>query len=314
MNKLLKRYSQDYKVRYTRNQKNKAIKAIKEDMLALGYECEEIKQSKFGLFKTIDYFFGDLKQAQYVFVVPYDTLDFKFSRKVEYYPMNGQLNTSKNMKATYLPMIFFYVLILIGVYGTTMVTSNQTILMIVNYLMLLCMAILLYMMLHGFACRHNTNRNSASIALSIALAQAIDKGKRSKVAFVFTDKNKMDYKGNKLFQEKLEENNRNPLMIILDCLGKGSETRICYLGGLRNEATRLANNFKYNDEKITLVKGDGEKLLQTGLAPFKKAMMISSGYVNEEQQLWVKDTCNGKDKEIDEARLTSILEMLKHVA
>ena len=181
---------------------------------------------------------------------------------------------------------------------------------IVSILSTVAMVVLVYMMLKGFACHYNSNRNSASIVAALEIAKQLKPGEKSKVAFVFTDKNKNAHHGAKILAEHLVQENRNPNIIFLDCLGVGNVTSIAYTPQNRKLAADLAKGFQLNDEQVDIVKMDGDKTVQTMVQYFRKAVLISSGELDEEHSLVVKNSATNKDKYVDETRIQAIIEMI----
>ncbi len=308
---LMNKYTKQYGIRFSMNQKKKFSQVLKEDMKQLGYECRGMKKYQYKIFPTTDYFFGDIKTARNLIVIPYDTLDRKFWKNVNYYPLDGYKNVNKNYKANYLPLIIFYVVILVLLYGANYLFQNNILMMnVVSIFMTIAMVLLVYMMLRGFACRYNVNKNSASIVAALELAKQLNSSEKSKVAFVFTDKNKNNHHGAKILSEELMKENRNPNIICLDCLGVGTITAIAYTAQNRKLAADLGKYFKFNQEVVDVVKMDGDKTIQTMVQHFKKAVVISSGELDEEKSLVVKNVLTTKDKTVDENRIQAIIEML----
>lgn len=307
---LLKKYSEQYGVRFSLGQKKKFLKALQADFEQLGYKTNIYQEKQYKLFPTVNYFFGDMKTAKTLIVVPYDTPERKFWKNVKYYPLDGYKNVNKNYKANYLPLIIMYVVILVLLYGANYLFQDNLLVMnIITILMSIAMLILVYMMIKGFASPYNVNRNSASIVAALEIAKQLG-SEKGKVAFVFIDKNKNMHHGAKVFAEVLEKENRNPQIICLDCLGVGSLTSIAYTQQNRKIAADLSKYFKFNNEVIDVVKMDGDKVIQTMIQHYRKGVVISSGDLDEEKSLVVSNTSTTKDKKVDEARINAIISML----
>ena len=77
----IEKYTKQFGTRFSRKQKNKFKDEIAKEFSELGYEMKEIEGRKW-LNKAKDYFFGNIKNAKTVIVVPYDTPERKIWNKV----------------------------------------------------------------------------------------------------------------------------------------------------------------------------------------------------------------------------------------
>lgn len=306
---LLEKYTTTFGCRFTRSQKKKFLSALHEDMSALGYSSEMILGKKL-VSRSNSYLFGNLKQAKTLIVVPYDTPEKKFWNKVLYFPMDGTKTASKTMMATYVPLLIVFAFVFVGVYLVQpRLTSN-----IANFSLSLVMFILtftlVYMMLHGFRNKNNFNRNSASISAVVEIARKLDKDERRKVAFLFTDKNKLHFLGADSSMKYFTENGKNPNLICFDCIANGSQTRIGYNPQNRKLAADIVKHFPQKKHTVETVKLSEDMRMQSAMSFFKKAVLISSGEVDKDGNLYVLGTGTGKDTVIDEKKLDEITEMM----
>lgn len=305
---VLKKYSETFGCRFTRSQKSKFLKALHEDMNALGYEATVIKGKK-ALTKAENYLFGNIKQVKTLIVMPYDTPERKFWHKVLYYPMDGNKTASKTMAATYVPLVVIFAFIFVAVYIVQPQTTSVVINTILSVLTFSLTIALVYMMLHGVHNKHNVNRNSATIAQAQRIATMLNKDERKRVGFLFTDKNKLRFVGAEASVNFLNEHSKNPTIIYLDCIGKGTQTRIGFNPQNRKLATEIAKS--YPDKKdIEVVKLNEEMRLQSAMSFFRKAVIISSGDVDKDGNLYVLGTGTGKDTSIDETILDKTGDMI----
>ena len=307
---LFEKYTKTYGKRFTRRQKHAFEKALNEDMLKAGYENTRIEGKHMVFFKAEDFFFGNMKRMKTVIVVPYDTPERKFWPNVLYYPLHGQKSTNKNLIATYVPLLVLYVLVIATIFVGGKYLEGSVIQIFASLSMFVLITLLLYLLLHGAANKHNVNRNSSAVVAAITLAQSLDKEERNRIAFLFTDKNKTSYLGARFADEEFARQGKNPNVICLDCIGKGDMTRIGYNPQNRRLAMDVEKHYRGVKHSIDSIKMDEAMRVQTPMSYFRKAITICSGELDEEGRLVVKNTMTSKDKTCDQAHLDMMLQML----
>ena len=307
--KLIEKYTKTYGVRFTRRQKKKFIKDLCEEFESIGYSHTMIEGKK--LFSRAEnYLFGNLKQMKTIIVAPYDTPERKFWNKVVYYPFDGNKTASKTVVATYLPIGIVFAILFLGLYGLQPLVTSIGLSALLSVFLFLLTIMLMYWMLHGFHNSKNYNRNSASIVAALEIARSLNKEEKRKIGFAFTDKNKLRFAGAESFAQDLVNQGKNPSLICLDCIAKGSEVQIGFNPQNRKLATEIA---KYHPEKkqIELVKLDDQMRLQNAMSHYKKAVVISSGELDKNGSLVVNGTGTGKDCEIDMHVLENNIKMVR---
>lgn len=300
-------YTKNVGTRFYRFQKHKFEKSLTKDMEEAGYEKTVFEGKKMLVMKAEDYFYGNLKRMKTVIVVPYDTPERKFWHKVLYFPFDGTKTMNKTFAATYMPIILLYSAILLIIYAAGKSITSPKMANMISLFMFLFIFFLVYFMLHGLANHKNVNRNSSAIVAAVQLAKQLNKDERQRVAFLFTDKNKGSYLGAKIASDRFEKEGKNPNIICLDCIGTGSVTKVSFNPGNRRFAVEVANEYK---EKIETVKVDDMMRIQTPMINFRKAIMIASGEVDENNRLYVLGTGTRKDKVADAKHIDSICDML----
>lgn len=305
---MLEKYTNTFGSRFTRAQKNKFLKELHADMGALGYTSTNIKGKKF-ITRAENYLFGNIKQVKTIVVVPYDTPEKKFWHKVVYYPMDGNKTTSKTMLATYVPLLVLFAILIFGVYFVQPQLKSSTGILVISFLMFALTMLLVYIMLHGIHNKHNANRNSATIAQVIRIATKLTKDERKKVGFLFTDKNRLRFLGAESSVNFLNKHSKNPTIICLDCLGVGTTTRIGFNPQNRKLATEIAKSYPEKNA-VSVVKLDENMRLQSAMSFFRKAVIVSSGDLDEEDNLYVMGTGTGKDTLIDDATVDKTGDMI----
>lgn len=308
-NKLLEKYTETYGTRFTKRQKKAFLKALHEDMSALGYESTLIQGKKL-LSRADNYLFGNMKQMKTVIVVPYDTPERKFWHKVIYFPFDGTKTANKTMAATYVPILIFFAVIFGGIYGLQPMMKNSSLAFGVSMLLFLLTLMLIYWMMHGFQNRHNVNRNSATIAAAVDIAQKLNKDERKRTGFLFTDKNKMRFLGAEASANDFANAGKNPTIIMMDSIGLGSQTKIGYNPQNRKIAMEIAKHYPVKNTSVETVKLSEDMRMQSAMSFFKKAVIISCGEVDDSGSLYVMGTGTGKDRTIDKETLEHNEEMV----
>ena len=140
------------------------------------------------------------------------------------------------------------------------------------------------------------------------VAHSLSKEERAKTGFLFTDKNKQYFLGAEASANYFHEQHKQPELIVLDCIGKGSCMQIGFNPQNRKLAAELA---KHDPSKTTIecVKLNETMRSQHMMAYFKKAVMVACGEL-EGEDLCVLGTHTGKDTELDEGLLDRVKKML----
>lgn len=309
--KFIEQYTKTYGKRFSRAQKNKFKQALVTDMESFGYQETSIEGKRMLVLKAEDYFFGNMKRMKHVIVVPYDTPERKFWPKVYYYPLNGTKTMNKSLIAGYTPLILMYVFILVVIYGGGALIPDPRVQTLLSFIMFAFVLLLLYMMIHGIGNKKNYNRYSSAVAAAVELASRLSKDERQQVAFLFTDKNKSNFFGAKIAEERFVKEGKNPNVIVLDTIGHGSVTQIGFNPQNRKFALEVAKEYPDQTLAIEAIKLDENMRLSTQMAYFRKAIVIASGEVDDQSQLYVLGSATGKDQIADEKHINKIVDMLE---
>ena len=140
---VLEKYTKTYGTRFSRRQKKRFIEALHQDFHALGYEPTMIEGKKL-LSHAHNYLYGNMKQMKTVIVVPYDTPERKFWKKVLYFPFDGTKTANKTMVATYVPIFLFFALIFGGLYGLQPLITSTGLASLISCGLFLLTVMLLY--------------------------------------------------------------------------------------------------------------------------------------------------------------------------
>lgn len=306
---LLDKYTKTYGIRFSKGQKKRFIKSLKEDFSQIGYESTCIQGKKL-LSKSNNYLFGNMKQVKTILVVPYDTPEKKFWNKVVYYPFNGTKTASKTLAATYVPILIFFVLIFGGIYGLQPMLTNSELSIFVSLLLVALTLFLMFWMMHGLGNRKNYNRNSATIATAVSIAKRLTKDERRKIGFLFTDKNKMRFPGAEACAKDFASAGKNPSLVVLDCIGNGSITQIAYNPQNRKIAMEIAKYYPVKNKSPEAIKLSEDMRMQSAMSFFKKAVVVASGDFDKDGNLSVMGTGTGKDTVVQKDTLHNNEEMV----
>lgn len=176
--------------------------------------------------------------------------------------------------------------------------SNAQASLFSSLILIILTLFLVYWMLHGIQNKHNFNRNSASIATAIAVANRLTKDERKRVGFLFIDKNKQRFAGAAACAKNFVQVGKNPSFIVLDCIGNGSQTQIAYTPQNRKTAIEIAKYYPQKNSPPATIKLNLNTQMPTITSYFKKAVVIASGELDDTHALVVMDTGTGNDQKL----------------
>lgn len=304
----IEKYTKTFGTRFTLRQKSRFTDELTKEFSDLGYEMKTIEGRKW-LNKAKDLFYGNMKTAKTVIVMPYDTPEKKFWHKIFYFPFDGAKTANKTMAATFVPIVVVYAVILLFVFFGGKLVTDPAVSSILSVVMFALLLFLVYFMMHGIRNTKNYNRNSASIIAALDIAEKLSKDERKKVAFLFTDKNKSRFLGADIAAKEFKEVGKNPNVIYLDCVATGRVLQI----GYKPQNRKLAQEVIKSDplkKNIEVVKIAEDMQFQSPMAFFDKAISISYGEQDDEGRLYVLGTCTGKDSVIEPEKVDRIAQMV----
>ena len=92
------------------------------------------------------------------------------------------------MLATYVPALLFYALILLFVMLVTPQVDDLILQVIANLAVLGATLLLMWLLFHGVANRHNANRNSSAVIAAVDFMRTLDREQKRRIGFVFVDR------------------------------------------------------------------------------------------------------------------------------
>lgn len=290
-----------YGKRYMRGQKIRFLKFFSKEFEGLGYRTQVYRRQ--GLFKNemLHMSAGNLKTAETVFVVSYDTPTrilypgyvynpFERDREQKYNLKNGILGLAAALAAGFL-----YFLYVFPIFGEGM----PLLVKIALGVMTLVLVLLIHGLMNGFPNSYNFSRNTAGLVVCRRLAEVV-RGKRA--GFIFVDLSTSSNEGLKVLKEQLGDVLYHKTVIFLDCLGFGGQLALGSRKEMRLEAERLAGCFAPGSVCQLDVKGTFGEL-------FPQAVVLSQGIFHD-GRFYVKNTRSRRDCRINFHALEEIVEAL----
>jgi hypothetical protein len=288
--------------RYTRTQKRIFYSQAEPLFNDLGFSFE-FQQSQSRISQITNIIIGNLAQAQYIVLCPYDT-PAKSLLPYRYYPFNWSDNARQENREIFLQTLFY-----IGLSALIYLVAAQFLVLalwqkIIGIALLSVLLFYSYKLIVGIANPINFNRNSASLALLFSLAQHTQRTK--KVAYVLLDKNTGSNAGLKLLAESQLIKDQD--LIYLDCLAHGDEIVCAHEPASNVEAQKLIAALS----KIELIDHqfeDNDRIKDTNLQVFPHMLHLCVGEV-ENRKFLVRNTRSKKDFKVDMPRLEMLREGL----
>lgn len=305
---LILKYAIGFSKRYTRGQKNAFINEIGKEFQSHGYRVNGAAAKKKGGV-SMNLHVGDVGHAKTLVVVNYDTPQHNFGNPMKYYPFNGPSTFASSFFPIYAPAIIGGILTLwlIVSYLPKIDFQGNLFYSIAVVAVLVVIMLGSFIMTKGIANKTNFNRNTSSVIAALRLAEELEDNQRSKVAFVLTDNGCTNHNGDYMLREALPKTIDERLVIMLDCIGAGSEFVIGYKDDTKKEAVDLAACFK-NKPKRKLCNKD--ELRYTSFSFYKKGLLISKGNFMKEE-LVVENISTNKDVVCDEESIEEVVKALK---
>ena len=237
---------------------------------------------------------GDLNKAKTIIAAAYDTPSQVLIPNYLYYP----LNIKKNLNNEYLnsSVLFFGIYLIIKDYA-----SYDTFMKVVVAFISISMILIGYLILKNRPNKVNFNRNSASVALTVALIN--QNIKNSKVAYVLLDSSVTSYNGLKHLNANIKPDVE---IILLDSLSAGETLILAHSIDTNEQAKMLCST---DDLKLVDKTYVNDQLENNLLAINKQILYLVSGTITN-QQFVVKHTRSNKDRDYDNDRLIAIRDLL----
>ncbi|MCH4206991.1 MAG: hypothetical protein LKF79_01630 [Solobacterium sp.] len=265
MKEALVLFGQSLGKRQTDKEKIRFINTVAKPLLADNIKVQ-IHRNPIKRVKSNNLMIGDLENAQYIFLTPYDTGKRMLVPHTVYRPLDDHYNQTKEKNN----LLIYSGLGILGVAGLFLTYSlfNMSFeLRIIALLLDIMFILLIAFSIMSPSAPANMNRNSAACAITAVLA----KTHRNNAAFIFTDQSIESHLGIIQVRNWYQSDADKKTFVILDSLSDGEQLFVV----CRKKdtfAARLANEI--NADIITLSESQIDNSV---LSQFKHCMMIVSG-------------------------------------
>lgn len=288
--------------RYFKFQKANYLDALLKEFKKLGYRYE---LKAFKDVKNIE--IGAVDKAKMVFMTAYDTPTKVNVPNYIYYPFNADKNIKqeqKNLLFTAALIIGWIFALIVFYYLSKNFINIPEILKFM--IIVLGIAFIFYLLL-PIPNKANINRHSVSVAMMLDIATKIPHGQ---VAFVFLDKQSINFRGLNTYVKQSGYDFKNKLVIYLDCLADGEATVFAHSDNIDDKAISM---FKCNDLNFSLKQFSNNYLNKIGFNGLDKIIDVCSGTI-ENHEFIVKNTRTKHDVHLNMDRITKIEEVLLEMA
>jgi len=285
-----KRYTDKQKERFILYMRNRAkesgLKFTLDTDRISGHTCRNI-------------YLGNVKRANLLLTIPYDTSTGILWPNSQYYPINAQKNIVQNSIAKGLNFLLAIILIVscyffIFQYSATTGGSSGILPMIGMLLVVLLDTKIIF----GWANRNNYSRNSASIVVALECFKRLQP---DSVAVALLDDSCCGFGGYQQLSNYLIQKGWKKRIIALDCVANGQELHLHGLHGIP----------KIEDVQDHQICSENQK--QSVLELFPDSLILTGGQqVNGETVIF--NTRNGKDCQIDLDKMERVVNIICKLA
>ena len=296
--------------RYSQKQKKKFLIAIGQEFTQLGYPVKYANDEKKGSNHSIDLFIGNLAEADTILCTHYDTGSHIIWPNYRYYPLYGEKTMKNYRNVTLIPAMVSTVLVIVMIYLAMYLlplsgNAKPIFLAVSVFLGLLGISYLST----GFGNKYNLNKNTASILSMLEVARKMSQDDRKNVAFVLLDHGTGDNRGAQMIRQALPTTMDKRLFVYLDCIGRGESIVIGHKANLAINAKRLKDNYE-GEKNITVLECDAKRSTFTPTHFFTRAITITCGNFDENEELFVDRINTGKDNFIEPENITDVANMI----
>lgn len=279
-----KRYTVRQKVRFINYIQNREQKKEIQVQVKEGHGC--------GNRVCRNVYVGNIKGADTVIAVPYDTPPQRILPVWNYYPARADKNLRTDtavmilhiLAAVILTIVYFLILRNLRQVGT-----------LGTIVLLFPMACLDVKLIFGWGNKNNVSRNSASIVTALEFLDRYPK----KAAVALLDQSCCGFWGYKCMKEDLQEKAAVKNVIVLDCISSGGSLFLHY-----NEGERL----QIQDREITLKPIMQDKKNQSVLGLFERGVLLTGG--EDGKNIGIRNTGCSRDMEINLAKMDKTIHVL----
>ncbi len=296
-----------YGKRLVEKRKARFLNFISKKISNLGYQVQLDSLNKSQKYKCNNLLIGDVKRADVIVTVPYDTASKVLIPGYRYYPLNRKKNMTVETVNTILQSLLAVTMLLF--YYTLIFRKSINGFSTKSVLAFIGMALVVYMafkLATGITNKYNFNRNTASIVVLMSLIQSLDKRKR--LAFVMTDRTSNSYDGYRQLAGYLGVKASEKEVIMLDCIGANDHLFFaCRKTGIKRQKERVK---RYSgDLHIQLKELSQELADETPLFFFPRGAYLFGGK-EEKGDIVVTNTRSKKDSYVNFDKMKQSKEFL----
>jgi len=294
---LVFRYCVMFGRRFSYKEKVAFLRIISKELIQLGYYVDakiaKLKLAKKRYENYYNAYIGDLNKAELIICTNYDTgiNNFNLLKTHAFKPQFSKLSYFIGL----IPIIILFVLsVLLNYFIFIPNIQLQGFLSFSGIASILTTVVLFFFILkfrNGIANKKNFVCNSSSIIAIINLIKKLDKKSKKQIAFVLYDGGNTNQYGLRML-ENYSNNVSKKRIIFLDSIGNSQELLFF-----------KPENSKFNIENIDFHQG---KMAIN----FKNYMMITSGKLNENNEVVIKNGHSRKDNDLSPSIIEKHIETL----
>jgi hypothetical protein len=294
-----KTFAQVFGVRRNRKQKDRFLENLKGVFGSYGYTMT-IYEDKMGLHKIKHALFGDLKNANEIYVVGYDTTENNVVGNGKYWPINENRNRSSVFVNLTINLILSIVMAVVGVYFIALGISKEK---IEKILWIILGVITLF--ITNKVSQGRTNRSTFAKTSSIFLVfEILKKTKKKNIAFMFLDNGSFSKIGiNFLKKDNLIRDDQR--IIYLDCFSDGDRLLICSDKLAKDKAMNLHKMYQGEKVYVNLDECESNKF-----EDMNNIVILCNVYEENDGSFAVHNVKTDDDLTIDGETIDKVVEML----
>lgn len=281
--------------RYTVKQKARFINYIRNREQKKGLQVQ-VKEGK-GRGNSVcrNVYIGNIKNADTIIAVPYDTPSQRILPIWNYDPVRAD----QNLKTDTVVMIFHILAAMMLTIGYLIFLQHirkfELLGTVTMVILLFPMAWVDVKLVFGWGNKNNVSRNSASIVAALEFLDRYPK----EAAIALLDQSSCGFWGYKCMKDDLKEKAATKKIIALDCVSSGAFISLyCNVG----------EEIQIQDEKIILKQVTQDKKEQSILGLFEKGVLLTGGE-NKENSAIRNTGCN-RDTEINLLKMEKTIQVL----
>ena len=282
--------------RFTARQKERFVRYMRNWAQKHSIKCVlDEKRLGFGFCRNI--YLGDLKRAELLLAIPYDTSTRILWPGIRYYPVHKEKNVFQETISNGLNVLLAAAVI-VGYYFLVFSKPSFTA-MEENWKLagLLLCSLLVGKILFGWGNRNNYARNDASIVIAL---EYLKRSLTGRAAIALLDHSCCGFQGYRQMYEYLEKKGWKKKILILDCVCSGNEFHLYSLETLPQLPKKLVHRLTADEATGTIFE-----LLPSGV-------LLTGGQQCQGETV-VVNTRSGRDCQINLNKMEEALKIIRQV-